>query len=817
MIILQGKKYKTYKEAAKQHNLTVSVLASRIYRHGPNYEHLFDPIEIKRRPITYKNKTYKSLGEFARAFNLNADVVRNRYNNGTRDPKKLMEPMHEPSKKSITIANVRYSSINEMTRKLARPDVPAKTILNRYNRGDRTKERLTRPITESAKKSSRKIQINYQGHTYPSLKQFAEAVNIPYQAMKERYHKSHDINDLIKPLVTHTEAIKNLRDQAVKYNDKIIHKYNLLSVRDINKFTGLSIKTINNAISSVACGDHTNMGFDKNDITKIPYTPDEIKNAPNKRVLAKWAFKQSALKKINIKSVKLVKASMQLIPQLGMDYFFDTETKTVWSNRRGDQTNGVFQKLKLVNNHYNFKINENGKIIRRTATEETILDLIKNPAITGKDLITVNQIMQSYNIGYNLLYKSKALNCEKEHIRWHKNQTIHGYTSQQVKNIVKHVKQYHNRHHNNFCPITIDGITYSSKSQACKELNISYAIMNSVINDLHKSEYAKSDFKSKRKYTSIIIDNVTYNSLSAASKALNIPMTRLQNRRHTLNKSKYTKSDFDPIKYHKGHPITIDGIKYNSLTEASKKLNISIYKLQHNAKRSKSENQSIKKNKKSNTLKYQLEQNIQPSISKHAYHGTPITIDGIKYESIAEACRKTNATPMILQNRIKTLHRTTFTSKEIEYKNRTFIIDNDQSKLTIKQFAKKYHLSAKTIQSRYSKYGNNLKELKKPYEAEKNGQSITICGKTYESISQAAREHGLEMKTLKYRLKHIDHNDPKIFKQPVKVNINKKYKITILGTTYKSIQDAARQNNIGISKLRHRIKAHGKDWKHLFD
>lgn len=787
MIILQGKKYKTYKEAAKQHNLTVSVLASRIQRHGPNYEHLFDPIEIKRRPITYKNKTYKSLGEFARAFNLNADVVRNRYSNGTRDPKKLMEPMHEPSKKSITIDNVRYSSINEMTRKLARPDVPAKTILNRYNRGDRTKERLTRPITESAKKSSRKIQINYQGHTYPSLKQFAEAVNIPYPTMKERYHKSHDINDLIKPLVTHTEAIKNLRDQAVKYNDKIIHKYNLLSVRDINKFTGLSIKTINNAISSVACGDHTNMGFDKNDITKVPYTSDEIKNAPNNKMLSKWGFKQSALDKISIKSAKLVESNMQLIPQLGMNYFFDTETKTVWSNRRGDQTNGVFQKLKLVNNHYNFKINENGRIIRRTATEETILDLIKNPTITGKDLITVNQIMQSYNIGFNLFYKSKALNYEQEHIRWHKNQPIHGYTSKQVKNIVKHVKQYHNKHHNNFCPITIDGITYSTRSQACTKLNISYAIMNNVVKDLHKTEYTKSDFKSKRNYTSITIDDIKYHSLIEASKALNISMSRLQNRRHKLNKAKYIKSDFDPIKYSKSHPITINGITYNSLAEASKKLNISTYKLQHNAK------------------------------SKQAYHGTPITIDGVKYESIAEACRKTNATPMILQNRIKTLHKTTFTSKEIEYKNRTFIIDNDQSKLTIKQFAKKYNLSPTTVQSRYSKYGNNLKELKKPYEANKTGRSIIICGKTYESISQAAREHNIDTKLLEYRLKHIDHNDPKIFKQPVKVNISKKYEITILGTTYKSIQDAARQNNIGLSKLRHRIKAHGKDWKHLFD
>ena len=45
MVILQGKKYKTYKEAAKQHNLTVSVLASRIQRHGPNYEHLFDRLD----------------------------------------------------------------------------------------------------------------------------------------------------------------------------------------------------------------------------------------------------------------------------------------------------------------------------------------------------------------------------------------------------------------------------------------------------------------------------------------------------------------------------------------------------------------------------------------------------------------------------------------------------------------------------------------------------------------------------------------------------------------------------------------------------
>lgn len=604
--------------------------------------------------------------------------------------------------------------------------------------------------------------------------------------MKTRYSKSHDMNYLLKPISSPVKTLNTIHKQTVQYNDKIVHKYNLFSIRDVNQFTGLSIQTIHDALNSVTCGDHTNMGFDENDIVKIPYTPDEIKNAPNKRVLPKWAFKQSALDKINIKSAKLVKSSMQIIPQLGINYFFDTETKTVWSNRRGNQTNGVFQKLKLVNGHYNFKVDVNGEIVDRTANEETILDLIKYPSITGKDLVTVNQIRESYNIGLSLLYNSKALNCEQEHIRWYNNQRIHGYTATQVKNIIKHIKQYHNKHHVNLCPITIDGIEYATRTEACKKLNISYAIMCNVVNNSHKSEYTKSDFRSKANYTSIIIDNIKYNSLIEASSSLNIPMYRLKNRRRILNKSQYTKSDFDVNKYSKGHPITVNDVKHESINKKLNNIHITNKPLEN--------------------------------AQKHVIQDTPITIDGIKYESIATASRKTNITNSILKNRIKKLHKTTFTSKELEPKNnRVFIIDNDQSKLTIKQFAEKYNLSPKTIQSRYSTYGNNLKELKKPYESLKNGKSIVICDKQYESISQAAQEHNLQMKTLAYRLKHMDSNDPKIFKQPPKININKKYEVTILGKTYKSISDAAKQNNIGISKLRHRIKTHGKDWKYLFD
>ena len=753
--------------------------------------------------ITYLNKTYDSLAAFAKAYNIDERLVQNRYARGIHDPKQLIAPANHGHGKSITIDNVTYLSIHQMARSLATDDIPARLIIGRYNRGARTKKELIKPKTEAAKKSSRRISIKYQGHTYSSLRKFSEAVHIPYSIMRTRYSKSHDMDYLLKPISSPVKTLNTLRDQLVKYQDKIIHKYNLLSVRDINKFTGLDIKTINNALSAVTYGDHTNMGFDKNDITKIPYTSDEIKNAPNKYALAKWAFKQSALKKINMKSAKLVKSSMQIIPQLGMNYFFNTETKTVWSNRRGNQTNGVFQKLKLVNGHYNFRVDVNGEIIKRTANEETILDLIKYPSITGKDLITVNQIRESYNIGLSLLYNSKALNCEQEHIRWYNNQTIHGYTATQVKNIIKHIKQYHNQHHVNLCPITIDGIEYATRMNACKKLNISYAIMCNVVNNLHKSEYTKSDFKSNTNYTSITIDNIKYNSLIEASNSLNIPIARLQSRRHILNKSQYTKSDFDVNKYSKGHTITIDNIKYNSLSEASRKLNISMYRL---------------KNRRHILHKSEYTKSDFDAIKYSKSHGTSITIDGKKYESIVIASRKTNITISILKNRIKTLHKTTFTSKELAPKNnRVFIIDNDQSKLTIKQFAKKYNLSPKTIQSRYSIYGNNLKELKKPYEFHKNGKSIVICGKKYESISQAAQEHNLQTKTLAYRLKHMDHNNPQIFKQPPKININKKYEVTILGKTYKSISDAAKQNNMSISKLRHRIRTHGKDWKYLFD
>lgn len=536
--------------------------------------------------ITYLNKTYESLTAFAKAYNIDERLVQNRHTRGIHDLKQLIAPPNHGHGKSITIDNVTYISIHQMARSLATDEIPARLIVGRWHRGARTKKELTKPKTEAAKKSSRRISIEYQGHTYSSLSKFSKAVNIPYSIMKTRYSKSHDMNYLLKPISSPVKTLNTLRDQVIQYQDKIIHKYNLLSIRDINKFTGLDIKTINNALSTVTQGDHTNMGFDKNDITKIPYTSDEIKNAPNKYSLAKWAFKQSAVKKINIKSAKLVKSNMQIIPQLGMNYFFDTETKTVWSNRRGNQTNGVFQKLKLVNGHYNFKVDVNGEIIKRTANEETILDLIKYPSIMGKDLITVNQIRESYNIGLSLLYNSKALNCEQEHIRWYNNQRIHGYTATQVKNIIKHIKQYHNKHHVNLCPITIDGIEYATRAEACKKLNISYAIMCNVVNNSHKSEYTKSDFRSKANYTSIIIDNIKYNSLIEASSSLNIPMYRLKNRRHILNKSQYTKSDFNAIKYSKGHTIIIDNIKYNSLSEASRKLNISISKLQHINKKS---------------------------------------------------------------------------------------------------------------------------------------------------------------------------------------------------------------------------------------
>ena len=52
MVILQGKAYKSVKEAAKEHQLNASALSNRIQRHGKDWPYLLKTYQRKHGVLT---------------------------------------------------------------------------------------------------------------------------------------------------------------------------------------------------------------------------------------------------------------------------------------------------------------------------------------------------------------------------------------------------------------------------------------------------------------------------------------------------------------------------------------------------------------------------------------------------------------------------------------------------------------------------------------------------------------------------------------------------------------------------------------------
>lgn len=444
MIILLNKAYKNTEIAAIQHGLKKGTLAARIKLYGKNDPRIFRPVRkinynydnaIK---ITYQNKTYPSLSAFARAFKQSESLVNRRYKSGIRNPTDLIKSPDPTTGHTIVLNGTRYKSIKQMTHALATDKVPANVILGRYERGVRSIEKLTAPKTESAKKASRKIKITYQNKTYKSLRSFAQAFNIPYGLIKQRYAVSHNPQYLIKPIKASDQVLKKQHRKSLKYNNDLIHKRNLLSVQDLSTKTGLSRCTIQNALNSITRGLGSNIGFNKNDIAQLKLSKNEIKHAPNPKTLPKYAFKPSALRKMQIKQNKITKPDLELIPQLNGNYFIDTDTNTIWASNRGTN-NGVFEQLKPSNSkQYAFKIKTNHCSIKRNMALKTILDLLKYPTLTGDDLVTTKQICNSLAIKDWQLYRSEALTNIMQHTRWTKdNKVVYGYSKRDANLIIK--------------------------------------------------------------------------------------------------------------------------------------------------------------------------------------------------------------------------------------------------------------------------------------------------------------------------------------------------------------------------------------------
>ena len=299
-------------------------------------------------------------------------------------------------------------------------------------------------------KRKKSVNIVYHGKTYHSLAALARACNLPPKVVQSRYRKSHNIDYVTAPVRNSADVVRNIRHQVTAYNQKLVHQRDLLMVADVAKLTGYRYDVLSSALSGFyrQKSYHTNLGFDQSDIERIVPTNEEIANAPAPNQIIKWAFKKSVVAKIKQKMQHLAKSNLVMVPQLDGNYFYNPKDKSLWSNRRSGNTNGIFTKIvATLPNHYGIYLTTSKGSTSVTLSINTIEDLIANPTLTASELTTHEQIMATCGISQNQWAYIFAGRPFKLHLRYDQNrQIVRGYSPKQTTKIINIIKQYLEKH-----------------------------------------------------------------------------------------------------------------------------------------------------------------------------------------------------------------------------------------------------------------------------------------------------------------------------------------------------------------------------------
>jgi hypothetical protein len=147
--------------------------------------------------------------------------------------------------------------------------------------------------------------------------------------------------------------------------------------------------------------------------------------------------------------------------------------------------------------------------------------------------------------------------------------------------------------------ITHNGVTYGTFKEFCKSLGVSSKIAHEILDGTRKCENGQVEYFNNQDGANnpsakpITHNGVTYGSMIDMAKALGIPNGSLYYLKQVLEgKRKIIDGKVDmtslrliswkdglDCKNPKAKPVTVHGIKYGSLTEASNKLNLTIYAL----------------------------------------------------------------------------------------------------------------------------------------------------------------------------------------------------------------------------------------------
>lgn len=309
---------------------------------------------------------------------------------------------------------------------------PTALIKGRWHDGVRDINKLIAPsgLSTVTENTGHPIKIIYKGLEYESLKAFAKDNKLSYHKVLNLTHQgiwqAERLIELAKPQKNLVKNITLSSKKSQKIVTDYIHNQNLLTVQDISNLLKIKPSVLFDRIHRIAKGENNYLGIEQSDVILLSNREEVQKNTTliNERLLPKYAFSQNVI--AHIEKYKNKKNKLVQIPFKNNNYFYDLNTKSVWSTNKGQNS------LKRISSSHNmFRLHYEGGF--EEYSSKAIEDIIKYPEITGNDLMTKSEIMKQYKITKSFWNNHKINQLLGiKHTRYNKSKKITGWTKKTV-------------------------------------------------------------------------------------------------------------------------------------------------------------------------------------------------------------------------------------------------------------------------------------------------------------------------------------------------------------------------------------------------
>ena len=196
-IFVKGKYFASLLEACEYYDTDLSLVYNRINKGWDIVDALLTPVlkELKGKEITLEGKTFISIAEACRYYNLQGDRVRSRLKIGW-----TLEEAFELVKRDKGIITVENKTFKSLPKACKYYNINYRLVSNRLNRGWSIEEAFE--LVE--RKNERFINITLEGRTFKSIKEAADHYNIDYKKVSTRlrngwsYEEALEIIDRLK-------------------------------------------------------------------------------------------------------------------------------------------------------------------------------------------------------------------------------------------------------------------------------------------------------------------------------------------------------------------------------------------------------------------------------------------------------------------------------------------------------------------------------------------------------------------------------------------------------------------------------------------